>query len=186
MARLVVLERDGVLLEPVAPAIRHPGEMRLLPGAGAALARLNRAGTLVAVLTRQPLLGRGPLDEAMLLRQHEQLRDLLAPAGARLDHIGHVGGATGRDPGPAAAPALRELLRLLRVAPDDAVFIGHCLDDLQAASAAGVARILVRSGQGRATQGAGIPAEVMPLRLVDDIVGAVNRLLGVEGGEGRA
>ena len=186
MARLVVLERDGVLVEPVAPAIRHPGEMRLLPGAGPALARLNRAGVLVAVITRQPLLGRGPLDETMLRRQHEHLRDLLAPAGARLDHIGHVGAGEARDPGPAAAPAIRDLLRLMRVAPDEAVLIGHCLDDLKAAANAGIARILVRSGHGRATQGAGIPAEVMPLRLVDDILGAVNRLLGVEGGEGRA
>lgn len=184
MARLVVIERDGVLVEAVSPAVRHPGEMRLLPGAGEAVARLNRAGILVAVITRQPLLGRGPLDEAMLHRLHDHLRDRLAPAGARLDHVGHVDGGDGRD--PAALPAIRELLRQMRVAAHEAVLIGHCLDDLKAASAAGIARVLVRSGQGRATQGAGIPAEVMPLRIADDIVGAVDRLLGIEGGEGRA
>lgn len=184
MARLVILERDGVLAVWEGAAARHPGALRLQPGAGAAVRALNRADIPVAVITRQPELGRGPLDEAMLLRLHDHLRDLLAAEGARLDHVGHVGGAQGRDPSPPAAPAIAELLRQRRVRPGDAVMVGHCLDDLRAASRAGVGRILVRSGAGKATQGAGIPAEVMPLRIAEDLAGAVALIAGGEEGGG--
>ncbi|PWR21750.1 HAD hydrolase-like protein [Zavarzinia compransoris] len=179
MARLVILERDGVLAADRAGGIRNPGELALLPGAGRALARLNAAGTLTAVVTRQPLLGRGPLDEAMLARLHDHLRDLLAAEGARLDRIGHVGVAPGGPPAPPALAPIRALLQDFRCPPDRAVLVGHCLDDLQAAAAAGVARILVQTGRGRTTQGAGIPRDLLPLRVAGDLAAAVDLILGV-------
>lgn len=178
MARLVLLERDGVLTADRPGGIRNPGDLALLPGAGAALRRLNEAGVKTAVVTHQPLLGQGPLDLAMVLRLHDHLRDLLQREGARLDRIEHVGPNQGGPPAPPALAPIRSLMQDFRCPPYEAVLIGHALDELQAATAAGIARILVQSGRGRATQAAGIPREVMPLRVAGDLAAAVDLVLG--------
>ncbi|MGQ3032243.1 MAG: HAD hydrolase-like protein, partial [Ferrovibrionaceae bacterium] len=79
-----------------------------------------------------------------------------------------------RKPGPGM---LREALAQFRVAPHDAVMIGDNLVDLQAATAAGVARILVRTGKGAAMQARGLPPEVLPVAVRADLADAVDRLL---------
>lgn len=178
MARLVLLERDGVLTGDRPGGIRNPADLALLPGAGAAIRRLNEAGVKAAVVTHQPLLGQGPLDLAMVLRLHDHLRDLLQREGARLDRIEHVGPNRGGPPAPPALAPIRSLLQDFRCPPYEAVLIGHALDELQAATAAGIARILVQTGRGRATQAAGIPREVMPLRVAGDLAAAVDLVLG--------
>jgi hypothetical protein len=50
--------------------------------------------------------------------------------------------------------------------------------DLQAAARANVRRILVRTGKGRRTQAAGIPPEVLPVAVHEDLPAAVAALLG--------
>jgi D-glycero-D-manno-heptose 1,7-bisphosphate phosphatase len=72
---------------------------------------------------------------------------------------------------------LIEALRQFGTAPHEAVMIGDDLRDLQAAAAAGCARILVRSGKGAATQAAGLPAEVLPVAVYADLPAAVEALL---------
>jgi D-glycero-D-manno-heptose 1,7-bisphosphate phosphatase len=64
-----------------------------------------------------------------------------------------------------------------RIAPSETVMIGDALVDLEAAAAAGCRRILVRSGKGRATQAAGLPAHVLPVAVHEDLAGAVAALL---------
>jgi D-glycero-D-manno-heptose 1,7-bisphosphate phosphatase len=56
--------------------------------------------------------------------------------------------------------------------------IGDSLRDLQAAATAGVARILVRTGHGATTQAAGLPREVLPVAVREDLAAAVDALLG--------
>ena len=75
MTRLVLLDRDGVLNVDRADYVKHPGELVLLPGAAAAVARLNAAGYRVAVCTNQSAIGRGIFDEAMLRRLQAWLTD---------------------------------------------------------------------------------------------------------------
>ena len=177
--RLVLLDRDGVLNHDRADYVKTPAELVMIPGAAAAVARLNAAGALVAVCTNQSAVGRGIIAAAMLERIHAQLRDMLARDGARLDALF----ACTEAPGPASthrkpAPGmLIDALRKFRVLPTDAVMIGDSLRDLQAAQRADVARILVRTGHGAATQAAGLPPEILPVAVHDDLAQAVASLL---------
>jgi D-glycero-D-manno-heptose 1,7-bisphosphate phosphatase len=181
--RLVMLDRDGVLNADRPDSVKSPAELVMLAGAAEAVARLNRAGLLVAVCTNQGVVGRGIIDEAMLDRIHGKLRDELARVGARLDGLFHCADHP-QNPGPRRKPApgmLREAMARFRVAPEDAVMIGDALIDLEAAIAAGCRRILVRSGKGRRTQGAGLPERVLPVAIHDDLAAAATALI-----EGRA
>jgi D-glycero-D-manno-heptose 1,7-bisphosphate phosphatase len=72
---------------------------------------------------------------------------------------------------------LIDALRRFRTAPDRATMIGDSLRDLQAAQGAGAARILVRTGHGAATQAAGLPREILPVAVHDDLAAAVAALL---------
>lgn len=178
--KLVLLDRDGVLNQDRADFVKNPGELVMIPGSAAAVARLNRAGIKVAVCTNQSCVGRGIIGPDMLDRIHDSLRDHLAAAGGHVDLLLHAPDAPGaatdrRKPGPGM---LREALAQFRVAPHDAVMIGDNLIDLQAAVTAGVARILVRTGKGAAMQARGLPAEVMPVTVRTDLADAVDRLLG--------
>ncbi len=82
----VFLDRDGTIAEYVEYC-RRPEELRLLPGVGEAIRRLNESGLLVLVVTNQSAVGRGWLTHAQLEAIHAQMRRALALAGARLDGI---------------------------------------------------------------------------------------------------
>jgi D-glycero-D-manno-heptose 1,7-bisphosphate phosphatase len=184
MPKLVLLERDGVLVEDRPDFVKNPGELVLLPRAAASLRRFNDSGCKVAVVTNQPAVGRGIIDEAMLARIHEHLLDRLAREGARLDLLLHAPEAPWV-PGPRCKPGagmLNEAMRRFGVASYDCVMIGDSLTDLEAAKAADVARILVRCGRGQATQAAGIPRDLMPLRIADDLWQAADFVLGSDTG----
>jgi D-glycero-D-manno-heptose 1,7-bisphosphate phosphatase len=176
--KLVLLDRDGVLNEDRADYVKTPGELVMLPGAARAVARLNQAGFAVALCTNQAAIGKGIIDEAMLARIHEKLRGELARDGAKLDAIFHCPDA---HPSPRRKPEpgmLREALRRFGAEPSATPFVGDNLRDLQAATKAGCPRHLVRTGHGAAIQAAGIPAEVLPVRVHDDLAAAVEAILG--------
>jgi len=177
--KLVLLDRDGVLNVDRADYVKNPGELAMLPGAAAAVARLNAAGLLVAVCTNQSPIGRGIFDEAMLARIHDRLRDELARAGARLDAVFHCPDAPGapsrcRKPAPGM---LVDALARFGAAAGDTPFVGDSLRDLQAAAALGCPRHLVRTGHGAKTQAAGLPAETLPVAVHDDLAAAVEAIL---------
>jgi D-glycero-D-manno-heptose 1,7-bisphosphate phosphatase len=178
--RLVLLDRDGVLNADRPDSVKSPAELQLLPGAAAAVRRLNEAGRLVVVCTNQGVVGRGIIDEPLLDRIHDKLRAELAQAGGHLDGLIHCPDSPER-PGPRRKPApgmLREAMARFGVPAAETVMIGDALVDLQAAAAAGCRRLLVRTGKGRATQAAGIPAELLPVAVHEDLAAAVDALLG--------
>lgn len=180
--RLVLIDRDGVLNEETGHYVKHPGELRLIPGSARAVARLNRAGIRVAVCTNQACVGRGIIDEAMLARIHAQLHDILASEGAHLDEIFYCTDVPWvttrrRKPGPGM---LEEAMRRFGASPAETPMIGDNLRDLEAALAAGCIRHLVRTGHGAKVQAAGLPPAVLPVRVHDDLAAAVDALLGPE------
>jgi D-glycero-D-manno-heptose 1,7-bisphosphate phosphatase len=176
---LVMLDRDGVINEDRKDYVKSPGELALIPGSAEAVARLNTAGHKVAVVTNQACVGRGIIDDAMLDRIHHHLRDELARHGAHLDDLRACADAPWaatefRKPGPGM---LLAAMRHFRVKAAEAVMIGDSLRDLQAAERAGCRRILVRTGHGAATQADGIPRDVLPVAVADDLTAAVAMLL---------
>lgn len=176
---LILLDRDGVLNEDYPDDyVKSPEELILLPGVGKAVARLNARGWPVAVCTNQACVGRGIIDEARLNLIHDHLRSRLAADGARLDAIFFApdppwAATDRRKPGPGM---LREAMARFRVGPDATVFVGDNVIDLQAATTAGCRRILVRTGKGRAMLAKGLPPEVLPVTVVENLTEAVDRL----------
>lgn len=177
---LILLDRDGVLNHDYPDDyVKSPAELVMLPGAGKAVAQLNARGWPVVVCTNQACVGKGIIDEAMLGRIHGKLFDELARDGARIDALLFApdppwAQTERRKPG---ADMLREAMQRFRASPQETVFIGDNLTDLQAAQKAGVRRILVRSGKGAQTQAKGIPPELLPVTVAEDLSDAVNRLL---------
>lgn len=85
------LDRDGTINEPAAPGeyILAAEEVKLLPGAAAAIRLLNELPAKVVVVTNQRGIALGLMDEADLAAVNERLRELLAAEGAHLDAIVH-------------------------------------------------------------------------------------------------
>jgi D-glycero-D-manno-heptose 1,7-bisphosphate phosphatase len=82
--RAVCLDRDGTVIYD-AGYPRDPRRVRLLPGAGAALAELKRQGFLLVLVSNQSGIGRGllTLDEAEQV--HRQVVSVLAEFGVDFD-----------------------------------------------------------------------------------------------------
>ena len=85
-AAAVFLDRDGVLNDQTA-FVNKPEDFNLLPGAAAAVARLNRAGIPVVVITNQGGVALGYLTEDDLAAIHERMTTLLAAEGAHADGV---------------------------------------------------------------------------------------------------
>lgn len=177
---LVLLDRDGVLNEERADYVKSPDELVMIEGSAQAVSRLNDAGHKIALVTNQSAVGRGMISADMLERIHEKLRTELARSGARLEEIFVCtdppwAATERRKPG---AGMLREALERFRAVPPETYMIGDSLRDLQAAATAGCQRVLVRTGNGSATQAQGLPNEVLPVAVYENLPSAVDALLG--------
>jgi formyltetrahydrofolate-dependent phosphoribosylglycinamide formyltransferase len=80
----VFLDRDGTIIED-AGYIRDPQQVRLLPGAAEAIARLNAQGLRTFVVTNQSGIARGLLSQEEYHRTEQRVDELLRQAGARVD-----------------------------------------------------------------------------------------------------
>ena len=177
---LILLDRDGVLNRDIDDGyVTTPDQLVMLPDVGKAVAKLNARGWRVAVCTNQACVGKGIIDEAMLTRIHNHLRDHLARDGATLDAIFFAPDppwavTDRRKPGPGM---LREAMARFGATPAQTLFIGDNVIDLQAARAAGCRSILVRTGKGAAMLAKGLPADVLPVTVAENLTDAVDRLL---------
>ncbi len=179
-AKLIVLDRDGVINQDSDQFIKTPEEWRVVPGSLEAIARLNHAGYRVVVATNQSGIGRGLFDMAMLNTIHEKMHKALAHAGARLDAVffcPHTADARCdcRKPKPGM---LAEIGRRFNMELTGVPCVGDSLRDLQAAEAAGAQPILVLTGKGEKTLRDGnFPRNTL---IFPDLAFAVSALLAGE------
>ena len=82
----IFLDRDGTINRHVG-FVTSPDQIELLEGAAEAIKRLNDRHVPVIVVTNQPVLARGEVDEAGLGAIHARLEALLAERGAHLTDI---------------------------------------------------------------------------------------------------
>jgi histidinol-phosphate phosphatase family protein len=84
--RAVFLDRDGTINKEVN-VLRSLKQLRILPGAGAAIKKLNRLGFLVIVVTNQPVVARGWLTKKEVDEIHTVMVKRVGKSGAKIDAI---------------------------------------------------------------------------------------------------
>src|SRR5438093_2442546 len=178
-APVVYLDRDGTLnFDP--GYLNQPEQLRLLPGAGQAVARLNRAGFKTVVLSNQSGLARGLITQSQLEAIHQRLRELLAEDGARLDGIficpHHPDdGCACRKPAPGL---VHRAQRELGGSSDNAIVIGDKATDVELARNVGALAVFVRSGNVPEEEPARMAERgLAPDYVAPDLTGAVRWIL---------
>lgn len=176
----VFLDRDGTIIHD-----RHylgdPDGVELLPGAAAAIGRLNAAGLPAILVTNQSGIGRGLFSETEYSAVHRRLVEQLEGGGARLDAAYHC-----PDPPGSAGelgcrkPGAEMFLRAWREHGVDlarSFYVGDRLRDLLPGKRLGGTAILVRSPESELEEAAALPW----LRQVDSLAEAVDSILGGRG-----
>lgn len=141
----VFLDRDGVLnraelRDGKAFAPRDPRDFRLLPKAAAAVDRLKAAGFLVIVVTNQPDIGNGLVDEAAVAAMHARLRERVAVDDIRVCPHRQTLGCDCRKPRPGM---LLAAARDHRIDLARSVMVGDRLSDVAAGAAAGCRTVFI-------------------------------------------
>lgn len=173
----VFLDRDGTILEDRG-YLGDPAGARLLPGAAAAVARLNAAGLAAILVTNQSGIARGFYTEQDYRQVERRLEELLAQSGGRLDgqyfcpHLPEITGPCEcRKPGG---------LLFRRAATDLGIdlaaswWIGDKLSDLEPSSPYGGRAILVETGEGGKHV---VEARAAGFRVARDLAAAVETIL---------
>ncbi|MCY3564883.1 MAG: D-glycero-beta-D-manno-heptose 1,7-bisphosphate 7-phosphatase [Gammaproteobacteria bacterium] len=178
-AKVVVLDRDGVVNRDSDEFIKSPAEWQPLPGSIEAIADLSRADFIVTLATNQSGLARGLLDLAALDSIHEKLRELVKCHGGAVDGIfycphGPEDGCSCRKP---ATGLLRQIEARFACSLRDCWFIGDSLRDLQAARTHGCRPVLVRTGNGSETENLLENNDLIEVDVFDDLRHAANVLL---------
>ncbi len=178
----VFLDRDGTLIEERCYPARTE-QVKLLPGAAAALEKLRHAGFVCVVVTNQAGVGRGLLTEDQLATVNAEMHRQLAEAGTRVDGLycctfaplGNdktVVEHPDRKPGPGM---------LLRTAAEldlelaQSWIVGDSVSDILAGRNAGcLGEILVRSGHDLSEAMAHLGNDVVVL---DDLAAAAEHII---------
>lgn len=174
----VFLDRDGTIVED--PGYLHdPAAVRLLPGAGAAIRRLNEAGWPVVVISNQSGIARGLFTEADYRAVERRLSELLAANGARLDasyfcphHPEFTGPCPCRKPG---TQLFEDAQRDLGLDFRRSWFVGDRPSDVEPAARLGGKGLLVLTGQGALHRE---HERAQGVRIVRDLSAAVDLIIG--------
>jgi D-glycero-D-manno-heptose 1,7-bisphosphate phosphatase len=192
-APAVFVDRDGVINElmpdPVSGRPESPlrlDDVRLIPGAAAALRDLANAGWRLVGVSNQPSAAKGLLTLDELHAIQSRVLELLGAEGARLDDFrlclhhpeGVVPELSGecdcRKPAPGMLLAAAEALRLdLR----RSWMVGDTDGDVQAGRAAGCRTILVEHPPSAHKRTAALEPDVV----VGDLAAAAGIILGAKG-----
>lgn len=177
MAKAVFFDRDGTIVED--PGFLHePDKVKLVPGAAAAIRRLNDAGYLAIIVTNQSGIARGRFTVADYEAVQQRLGALLAAQGARLDgayfcphHPQFTGPCDCRKPG---LKLFRDAQAAFDIDFAQSWWVGDRLADVQPARALGGKGVLVATGEGNLHQG---QARAISVTVVADIGEAVEKIL---------
>ena len=144
----VFLDRDGTVMED-AHYIKSPSQVKLLPGAAAAVKRLNDAGVKVIVVTNQSGIARGLFTVEDYEKVRQQFETLLAEQGARIDasyfcphHPDSTGPCDCRKPG---TKMFEDAIRDWKIDSSKTAYVGDRWRDVAASRTLGGRGILVPS-----------------------------------------
>lgn len=152
--KLIILDRDGVINYDSEHYIKTPDEWIPIPGSLEAIGELTRKGYHLVVATNQSGVGRGYYDEATLAAIHNKMHALLAEFNGKIDKVFYcphlpTAACDCRKPAPGLLRQISEHYACdLRKVP----FVGDSMRDIRAALTVGCRPILLRSGNGLATE----------------------------------
>lgn len=151
--KLFILDRDGVINFDSADYIKSEEEWQPIHGSLEAISLLNDADKIVTVATNQSGIARGLFSEDTLDAMHRKMVAMAKEVGGHIDLIvdcqhGPDDNCTCRKPRPGMVLGL---CQHFAIELEDAVLVGDSLRDLQAATAAGIDSVLVKTGKGEKT-----------------------------------
>lgn len=152
MAKLVILDRDGVINRDSDAYIKSLSEWHPYPSAIEAIARLHQNGWTVAIATNQSGIGRGYYDIRTLERIHDRLFSLVEQAGGAIEAIEYCphlpsDDCSCRKPRTGLLERIRDRLHLQTL--EGCWMVGDSLRDIQAGIASGCQTALVLTGKGQ-------------------------------------
>jgi D-glycero-D-manno-heptose 1,7-bisphosphate phosphatase len=177
----VILDRDGTIIEEVE-YLASPDQVRLIPGAAEAIARLNHLGIPVGVVTNQAGVARGYFPESRVAEVHERLNQLLAERSAHIDryYVCPHHPTEGVEPYRRDCDCRKPHPGLLLLAAADLYLdlassccIGDKLTDLEAGARAGCRTVLVRTGYGASFEREARSRDLRLLGVADSLSEAV-------------
>ncbi len=147
---MIILDRDGVINFESPEYIKAPEEWHAIPGSLEAIARLNKAGHQVVVMTNQAGVGRGYYSEEMLKRIHQKFQEQLSALGGHVERIYYCphhpdDDCVCRKPKPGM---LKQIEQDFHIDLTTCLVIGDSWRDIQAARAMGCDAWLVKTGFG--------------------------------------
>jgi len=152
--RAIFIDKDGTLIENV-PYNVEPQLITLTWLAGPALKLLQQRGFALFVVTNQPGIARGLIDEAAMKSVHSSLMELLAPFGVMLTGFYYCPHSPDGTVGPYAIhctcrkpmPGMLQRAAIEHgVELDRSWMIGDILDDVEAGMRAGCRTVLIDNG----------------------------------------
>ncbi|MGH7727162.1 MAG: HAD-IIIA family hydrolase, partial [Candidatus Eiseniibacteriota bacterium] len=179
--RAVFLDRDGTLM-PELGYLGDPSRVRLLPGVGAALRILDRAGYALVVVTNQSAIGRGIVTAQAVEHVHERLRELLRAEQVELSGLYVCPHRPDeecdcRKPNPGL---LERALRELGLERRGSWMVGDGAKDVEAGRRAGVKPLLVLTGWGMTERGKALLAGHSDGDVEPDLLAAAERIAAAE------
>lgn len=152
-AKLVILDRDGVINYDSPMYIKSAAEFEPIPGSIDAIARLYKQGFRIYVATNQAGLAKGKFEQDALDAMHQKLHALVKEADAKIEQIFYCPhhpdeNCKCRKPQPGM---LLEIAGHANLPIEDADFIGDSMKDVEAAYAANANPVLVLTGNGKST-----------------------------------
>ena len=175
----VFLDRDGTL-NIDSGYLKSPDDLTVLPGVGAALAKLKQAGARLIVVTNQSGVGRGYFTSKDLEAIHSKLRLLLAEDGVTLDGLyfcPHHPDDRCNCRKPARGMVDRALAEL-HVDLSRAYVVGDSARDVELARQVGAKGLLVMTGPSGAEALADLTArDLSPDHVADDLSQAVEWII---------
>jgi D-glycero-D-manno-heptose 1,7-bisphosphate phosphatase len=164
----VFLDRDGVLNEKMPEGRYVTGwhEFHLLPGIPEAIARLNRAGLRVVVVSNQRGIALGLYTAADVESIHASLQNLLKTHGAHVDAFYFCPHDKQECNCRKPLPGLFEqaAAQFPDLAAETSVMIGDSLSDIEFGRRLGMKTVFIQAAPERQKPGAHIAAEMADLR----------------------
>lgn len=180
MMRCVFLDRDGVIVIPYfrdgrSFAPRRLDNFRLYPQARESLARLKDAGFMLAVVTNQPDVGNGLIEQSVLSTMHERLARALPVDAIKVCPHRRDEHCACRKPKPGM---LLELAREFDLDLAGSFMVGDRTSDVEAGLAAGCVPLFIDHGYDEP----GPDARTRRVRSIAEAVDVILAAASTEGG----